>query len=81
MGVPSDVVGATEQGQARAWSVAFHDHPQAPDGIIYHSRLNQEANLAIYDRAIGKLTPVQVLPLLKAPGFARILNSLNVALA
>ena len=80
MGVPSDVAGASGQRLARAWSVAFHDHLRMPDGIIYHSRLNQEVSLAIYDRAIDKLAPVQLLPLLRAPGFARVLNDLNVAL-
>ncbi len=80
MGVPSDVSGATVQTLARAWSVAFHDHPQCPDGIIYPSRLNEEVNLAIYDRAISKLSSVQVSLLLEASGFAGILNNLNVAL-
>jgi hypothetical protein len=80
LGVPSDVTGASEQSLARAWSVAFHDHARMPDGIIYHSRLNHEVTLAIYDRAIAKLAPVRLLPLLQAPGFARVLNDLNVAL-
>ena len=80
MGVPSDVSGATVQTLARAWSVAFHDHPQYPDGIVYPSRLAEEINLAIYDRAISKLSPVQVSLLLEAPGLAGILNDLNVAL-
>ena len=80
MGIPSDVAGASGQSLARAWSVAFHDHVRTPDGIIYPSRLNQEVNLAVYDRTIDKLAPVRLLPLLQAPGFARVLNDLNVAL-
>ena len=80
MGVPSDVSGASGQTLARAWSGAFHDHPQIPDGIIYPSRLNEEINLAIYDRAIKKLSSVHTSQLLKAPGFAGVLNNLNVAL-
>jgi hypothetical protein len=35
MGVPTDVVKASAQTLARAWSVAFHEHPERPDGIIY----------------------------------------------
>jgi hypothetical protein len=81
MGVPSDVASASAQRLARDWSVAFHDHPRTPDGIIYHSRLNQEVSLAIYDRAIGKLSLLLVSPLLRAPGFSGLLNDLNVALA
>lgn len=80
MGVLSDVSGAIAQTLARAWSVAFHDHPQCLDGIIYPSRLNEEVNLAIYDRAISKLSPVQISLLREAPGFAGILDNLNVAL-
>ena len=80
MGVPSDVVGASPQGLARIWSVAFHDHPMVPDGIIYPSRLNEETNLAIYDRAITKLRVDRTSSLIQAPGFVSVLNTLNVAL-
>ena len=58
-----------------------HEHPRTPDGVIYHSRLNQEVSLAIYDRAIGKLAALLVSPLLRAPDFPGVLNDLNVALA
>lgn len=47
MGIPSDVVHGAKQSPARAWSVAFREHPAAIDGIIYPSRLNGEHNLAI----------------------------------
>jgi hypothetical protein len=40
MGVPTDVAKASSQTLARAWSVAFHEHPEEPDGIVYPSRLN-----------------------------------------
>jgi hypothetical protein len=81
MGVPSDVARSTRQALARAWSLAFHNHPQAPDGIIYASRLNEETNLAIYDRAIWKLRAKSVVQLIGAPGLAQVLEDLNVALA
>ena len=55
MGVPSDVVGASDQSLARVWSVAFHAHKDQPDGVYYPSRLNEERCLALYDRALGKL--------------------------
>src|SRR5579864_8255823 len=41
MGVPSDVARASRQSLARAWSVAFYEHPQAPDGIIYPSQIGR----------------------------------------
>jgi RES domain-containing protein len=80
MGVPSDVVGSTRQTLARAWSLAIYNHPAAPDGIIYSSRLNDDTNLAVYDRAIVKLRAERSFDLIKAPGFAEVLNTLKVAL-
>ena len=81
MGVPTDVVRAQRQNLARRWSVAFHEHPSEPDGIIYPSRLNGATNLAIYDRAIAKLQPKRVVTLLGAPGLAQVLEDFRVALA
>ena len=80
MGVPSDVVRRSKQSLARQWSVAFHDHPAQPDGTIYPSRLNGETNLAIYDRAIGKLGVASSGPLLKQPALAHVLRDLRVGL-
>lgn len=59
MGVPSDVAKATDQRLARAWSVAFHDHPERADGIMYPSWLNGRTNLAVFDRSIVKLRLVR----------------------
>src|ERR1700730_12891896 len=79
-GVLSDVVHGSQQSLSRWWSVAFHEHPQKPDGIIYPSRLNAETSLAIYDRAIAKLAVTRVTPLIAARGLANILTDLRVAL-
>ncbi|MDF2389505.1 RES family NAD+ phosphorylase [Nostoc ellipsosporum NOK] len=80
MGVPTDVVRGQRQNQARRWSVAFHEHPSQPDGIIYPSRLNGATNLAVYDRAIGKLQPKRAVMLLGAPGLAQVLEDFKVGL-
>ncbi len=80
MGVPTDVVRARRQSLARRWSVAIYEHPSKPDGIVYPSRLNGATNLAIYDRAIGKLQPARVVTLLGAPGLAQVLDDFRVAL-
>ncbi|MER9281904.1 RES family NAD+ phosphorylase [Mesorhizobium sp. M0522] len=74
MGVPTDVVRAQRQNLARRWSVAFHEHPSEPDGIIYPSRLNEATNLAIYDRAVPKLQARRVVTLLGAEGWLRLLR-------
>lgn len=81
MGIPSDVAGGSNQTLARAWSVAFHEHPQAIDGIIYPSRLNGEHNLAIYDRAVPALRCTGTVPLLGARGLVGVLRGFHVALA
>jgi hypothetical protein len=81
MGIPSDVARSANQALARRWSLAFYQHPSQPDGIIYPSRLNEDANLAIYDRAIFKLREVGNSSLIDAPGFAEVLDDLRVAIA
>lgn len=80
MGVPSDVPRGSKQNLARKWSVAFHDHPEQVDGIIYPSRLNGETNLAVYDRAVRRLHAPRVHVLRRAPGLAGTLNDLAVAI-
>lgn len=57
LGVPSDVLGARDQTLGQVWSEAFYNHPDQPDGILFPSRLNEERNIAVYDRAVSKLAP------------------------
>lgn len=80
MGVPTDVHRASSHRLGQAWSLAFHEHPGGPDGIVYPSRLNGHTNLAIYDRAIAKLRPVRVRQLIAVPELASVLDGLNVEL-
>jgi RES domain len=80
MGIPTDVVRASSQTLSRAWSSAIYNHPEAPDGITYPSRLNGEMNLAIYDRGIGKLRATTVAPLLGTAGLAKVLDDFRIAL-
>ena len=55
MGVPTDAVRAADPSLGQAWAKAFHDHAAAPDGIVYPSRFDGETNLALFDRALGKV--------------------------
>jgi len=80
MGVPSDVARASRQSLGRAWSLAFHQHPSRPDGIVYPSRLNGQTNLAVYDRAVSKLRAASVCPLIAAADLPTVLDELMVAL-
>ena len=79
MGIPSDVVSASSQTLARAWSLALHDHPAQVDGILYPSRLNEQHNVAIFERAISALTCSARVPSLRARGIAATLEDLKVA--
>ncbi len=80
MGVPTDAHRASRQTLARLWSVAFHEHPDIPDGIIYPSRLNGQTNLAIYDRAIPKLKVHRLRKLIAAPDLEQVLDDLKIEL-
>ena len=79
-GVPSDVVGGKAHGLARRWSVAFHDHPAKIDGLLYPSRLNGVENIALYHRAVPKLTAKAIYRLDAAPGLAPVLDTYKIAL-
>ncbi len=81
MGVPSEVLRGVRQQFGRAWSVAFYDHPDRVDGIIYPSRLNGHVNLAIYGRAVGKLRPTRLRRLADVAELATVLDDLEIAFA
>jgi len=81
MGVPTDVARASRQTLARHWSLAWHEHPSGPDGIVYPSRLNGQTNLAIFDRAVPKLKAIGVQPLIGVAGVATVLDDLMVKFA
>ena len=81
MGVPSDVVGARDQTLARVWSEAFWRHCDQIDGIYYPSRINEQPNLAIFDRALQKFEPDRTGPLIdERAQLAQILDDLNVSI-
>lgn len=81
MGVPSDVVGARDQSLAQVWSSAFHGHSSEPDGVYYPSRLNEERNIALYDRSLVKMRAKRVCPLLsKRRELARLIIEFDLAI-
>lgn len=53
--MPSDALRGSDHGSGMQWSLALYQHPERPDGILYHSRLNEMPCVAVYDRAIAKL--------------------------
>ena len=79
---PTDVAGAMDQTLARVWSEAFFHHPARADGVVYPSRLNAERNIALYDRALGKLA-VRAAPSLmeRRDELAAIISDFDLAIA
>ncbi|MEW5688177.1 MAG: RES family NAD+ phosphorylase [Pseudomonadota bacterium] len=81
LGVPSDVLGARDQTLGQIWSEAFYNHSDQADGILYPSRLNEERNIAIYDRAVSKLTPRRTRRLIEnRDELAQIIVDLELAI-
>ena len=81
MRVPTDVVGARDQTLSRLWSTAFRAHPEQADGVYYPSRLNEERNIALYDRALRKLAPRSAPRLIDCrDALAAIINELDLAI-
>ncbi|MDI1282812.1 MAG: RES family NAD+ phosphorylase [Reyranella sp.] len=78
--VPTDVTGASDQTLAQIWSKAFYEHSTKPDGVLYSSRLNEERNIALYDRAVGKLVARAAPRLAARPELGAILTDFNIAL-
>ena len=74
MGVPTDAVRASSHKLGRLWSLAFWSHGESPDGLIYPSRLNEETNIALYNRATKKVAAVKNSP---APGMRSGVESYN----
>jgi hypothetical protein len=81
MGVPTDVARARSQELGRLWSRALWSHDTTPDGIVYDSRLNSETNIALYDRALAKLSVIATPKLVECRSeLARIIVDFDLAI-
>ena len=81
MGIPSDALRASSHRLGQAWSTAHWSHDERPDGLVYSSRLNEDTNVVIYDRALPNLRAMATPRLLECRlEFAEVLRDLAVAL-
>lgn len=80
MGLPTNAVRAQSHHLGQKTSLAIYQHPDNPDGIWYQSRLNGDENIAIYDRAIRKLSAGPRRTLGSCPELAPILDRYRIAL-
>jgi len=80
MGISTDAVRARSHLSGRRTSLALYQHPDRPDGICYPSRLNQDENIAIYDRAVHKLDARPRRRLSRCPELAPVLDRYRIAI-
>ena len=81
-GIPTDIVRSRSQTKSRQLSRAIHRNPSGIDGILYASRLTTGQCLAIYDRALAKLTIDQEIPSTDTQlELAAIYGAMNVKVA
>jgi hypothetical protein len=74
-----------EYARTQAWAAAFHDHPDAPDGLRYRSRHDPDRfAVALFDRAEPALRERALAPSLTdeafLPRLAEVLETYAVAL-
>ena len=79
MGIPTDAVRGRSHGSGRTVSLALFRHADMPDAIYYPSRLNEDANLAVYDHAIRKLAAGPRRSLDICPELAPVLDRYRIA--
>jgi hypothetical protein len=62
------------------WARAFHDHPAAPDGLLYQSRfLGSRQSVALFDRCEDRLRRARVVPLLRHADLPDVLERFELA--
>ncbi len=80
MGIPTDAVRGRAHREGQRLSLSTYRHPVRPDGITYSSRLNEQENLAIYDRAVAKLRAGPRLKLRECKELDEIFDRYRIAI-
>lgn len=80
IGASPAVAHGSNHAAGRALSAAtFANVPEA-DGFLFESRFTGHACIAVFDRAIGKLQPHSVTPLIEHADFLEALNDYDILL-
>ena len=58
MGIDTDTTGARRHAQGQALSSVLHGHVDAPDGILYRSRLSGHRNIVVFERRFAALASI-----------------------
>ncbi len=80
LSVPTDALLARNQAAGRRLSKSLYDQFPFVDGVLYNSRHVKKDCIAVYDRAIHKLTAGPVHSLIVLPALAPALLSLDISL-
>jgi hypothetical protein len=80
MRIPTDAVRGQDHRLSMTYSLAFYQHPEKPDGLLYRSRINERINIALYDRAIQRLRCDASIALLQHAGLADLLDQYHLIL-
>ncbi len=80
IGIPTDAVRARTHRDGQRVSLSFYQHPDRPNVICYSSRLNDDENLAIYDRAVPRLSAGPRRKLTECDEMATILDRYRIAI-
>lgn len=61
----TSAISSAAYSPSRAWAASLHAHPDAPDGLRYRSRHDDDQLcIALFDRAAQKVFVAETLPLL-----------------
>ena len=77
-GVPTDVIRYSIHTDGQYFSEFVYANMPAVDGFLYQSRLTEQFCIAVYDRALAKLTTGQVPLPLTRPVLAQALEPWNI---
>ena len=77
---PAAVVHDSNHTAGRALSAATYISVPEADGIMFQSRFTGDAYIAIFDRAICKLTLLEVMPLIEHSDFLHALTDYDITL-
>ena len=80
LGVPTNAVRASSHQLGQRASLAAYQRADRVDGFWYPSRLNGDENVAVYDRAVSKLSAGLRRKLGSCPELAPILGTYRIAL-
>jgi hypothetical protein len=79
MGIPTDAVRAQKHAFGQKLGLELYRHSGFVDGLCYPSRLNQDENVAVYDRAVHKLIAGPRRRLDQCPELAPVFDRYRIA--